>query len=308
MRNMVSRLLLAGAATLALSSMAHAAFIIDDWTFDATAVGPEGLVGGTIGGEQQHIVMDIEQLTFLASFRSVTNDTNGNFIPDVGETFNVQANGTVTEFFSGGGGNVSPTLFNSTLTLPADGGGTLDGWELAFTFNVNGMFISNDGVDANFVHIASPSPALVFYLDNIAGGTGANTQTGAGVTDGTIVATFDLVVGDGGVFSFLTGDGSDDATFVLTSNPFGAFKNGSGNPLAVGATLGLSDGNFDSDAGAGPFTSNFSAFTCGFSPVDFCGEEDGSFRLAIPEPTSVALIGLGLLGMAASIRRRKSRV
>ena len=280
---------------------ANAFALLDSWTLDLTTVGPENLTDPS-----QHIVSNIEQITFKANFLSRTLDTGllvG--IPEPGEFFRVTANGRATDFFDEPGNSIRPFTYGATGLPPM----LPDPWELTFTFDVEGRFTALDGEDLNFTHtVGGPTGAtnlLELYADNLSDGTAANTKTGVGVTDGTKIATFLLRAGDGGVFDFSVGDGADNAVFELISNPFGAFQDSLGNALETGFTFATTDGNFDSDAGAGPFSSNYAAFDCGNSPVDFCGEEDGSFRIAtIPEPATLVLFGLGLLGLGIKTRRR----
>lgn len=287
-----------GASVLALSGAANAAFLIDDWTLDVS--GQDGLAGSNT------VVNGINQMSFLAEGLSVTNDTNGDGLPSVGETFDVFANGIITGFQDNTSTSVSPLLFNSATSL-----GGLDGWEMSFTFEVSGAYHTLNPTSAEFTHLAAglggTTGELKFYVDNISDGLGqASVSNGTGITDGAHIATFLIKAGDGGVFSFLTGDGSDDATFELLSALPGVFLDAGGDDLTADDVLiAASDSNFDSDpTGAGPFTFDINAFNCGQSPTNFCFREDGSF--GIPEPGILALLGAGVLGLTLSSRRRKT--
>ena len=293
-----------GASVLALSGAANAAFLLDDWTLDVS--GQDGLSGSNT------VVNGINQMSFLAEGLSVTNDTDGNGLPTAGETFDIFANGSITGFQDNTSTNISPTFFNNAFSGTV-GGENLDGWEMSFTFEVSGAFFDVDLVNGNssFTHLAAglagTSGELKFFVDNISDGTGqASVSNGTGITDGSHIATFLIRSGDGGVFSFLTGDGADDATFDLLSASPGVFLDADGDDLtADGVLVASSDGNFDSNpGGAGPFSLDIGAFNCGNSPTNFCFREDGSF--AIPEPGILALLGAGVLGLTLTSRRRKT--
>ncbi|MBL1264948.1 PEP-CTERM sorting domain-containing protein [Methylomicrobium sp. RS1] len=268
--------------------------VLNDWQFDATTVAAEGITA--VNG----VVTNVDHLVINNVFHTTIDTTGGTTgALDAGDTFNVQANGTVQSFNNAADTVISPILFNSPTSFF-----TANGWELTFTFNINGVFTTN--VDAagntNFDHT---SGVLNFYLDNIADGTGqaANGAASPNVTDGTLVASFNVAsdVGDnnyGGVFNAFLGNGGDRALFSLAANPFGAFKDSLGNALALGTTLAFSNTDFQSNvAGNPPFSYNPAAFQCGLNLTDFCGTESGQLRVgtaAAPEPGSLALLGLGL--------------
>lgn len=290
-----------GASILAVSGAANAAFLLDNWTLDVT--GLDAADGGLPAGNT--VVSGISQLTFLAEGLSVTNDSNADGIPTVGETFDVFANGSITGFQDNSSTNISPVLFNNATSL-----GGLNGWEMTFTFEVSGTYTDVDASDANFTHLAAgmggTTGELKFYIDDISDGTGqASVSDGTGITDGDHIATFLIKAGDGGVFSFLTGDGSDDATFELDWALPGVFLDAGGDDLTTdGNLIAMSDSNFDSRVGGDAFQFDIGAFNCGNTPTNFCFQEDGSFR--IPEPGILALLGAGILGLTLSSRRRKA--
>jgi hypothetical protein len=135
-----------------------------------------------------------------------------------------------------------------------------------------------------------------------------------------------LANGDGGFFNFVTNAGQDTATWELVSampdvilddegNDLGALLN-TGDPVLLAITS--SDFDADPDENGIRDTVFEGMGTTNPSPLagqclntangdNSCGTEEGSFTLLIPEPTTVALFGIGLVGAGfSSLRRRRS--
>lgn len=281
------------AASLGFGAAANAAFVLEDVTIDFTSVGGP-------------VVTGVDAIGFNdAPFLSVLNDTNTNGIVDAGDFYTVTGKGAASSLLSDQDGNISPLGF-----------GLAGFFELTFDFNVNVLVTSVVGADINFTHMAG-TDSLRFYLDdldaaNLDGGVKSNPGTGLGYTDGTKVLTFDVLAGEGGSVNVSTlFDGSDDASFLLAAiNTAGIFEDASGDPFAIGSTLALTDSNFDLDSNnnnaldetRGGFGCTAANQSAGF----FCGVEDGTVRFAVPEPGTLAIMGLGLLGLGWSARRKAS--
>ena len=282
------------AASLGFGAAANAALILEDVTIDFSSVGGP-------------VVTGVDAIGFNdAPFVAVLNDTNLNGTVDVGETYTVTGKGAASSLISNTDGNISPLGFG------------LNGFfELTFDFSLQVMVTpSVVPGQINFTHMPSAN-ALRFYLDdldvaNADGGVKSNPGTGAGYTDGNLILTFEVLGGEGGSVNVTTlFDGSDDATFRLeTVNQAGVFRDASGNEFTPESTLALTDSNFDLDSNdnnaldetRGGFGCTASNQSAGF----FCGVEDGTVRFAVPEPGTLAILGLGLLGLGWSARRKTS--
>lgn len=282
----------------ALSTTANATIILDDWTIDLGAVTGEGLSGQ---------ISDIKQVTFHGIAHSQNLDTNNDGIASVGDFGFVDGHLVGTSLVNSGGSIIPGTGLN-------------DIWEITFDFSVDGYNWAQDPVSGaiSYTHIGplNTDGILDIYVDNLSDGSSASTGTGDGYTDGTLVGSFLIQAGDGGIFTPTTFDGSDDATFTLISAMAGVFLDADGNDLSLGALLGITDSNFDADFGdLGYFSqaapSNWGAYFAalgGGTQLAFYALEDGSATLAtIPEPATLLLLGAGLLGIGAYGRRKMKK-
>jgi len=319
---------LIGAAAVAgsmafMAAPANAAFVLEDIQLNFNGV--DGLDDTAAPGLYSYSTVDA--LSFLATVHAVTNDTNGNFAPDAGETGEVTGYGIITGLVNDGGVVTSDEGTNKLNSTSALGG---DGFELTFEFEeVPIQYINNFG---QFVHTAPTVGSvgvLSMYIDNLTsagdspGSAQCATETATAAsdcTDGTLIASWVITPGDGGALNVATSDGSDDATFMATYLAPGVWFDEFGNDLACDSTdgdltndctaiIGLADSNFDADpdatgTGFGAFQPD--SFACGSTAVDFCASEDGSFVVArIPEPTTLGLFGLGLTALGFAARRRR---
>lgn len=272
---------LAAATLIAATGSANAAIVFgDDWELDLSSF-----------GYGSHLAID--EANFSGIFNSVATDNNGNGFPDVGDTQVIDGLISVTGFTIGGLENQIEDSAGGVLGVNYQVTGQFDAGQLVTSFDpVSGL--------TGATHNGQPGTLNLYFDDISGGGTFADTANASTYTDGTLIATFDLL---GGFSSFNQQalDGQDDTTWQMLTNDVGALKDKTGVAVVPGETLAIADSNTDADPDQnGQLDTAFGAFPGQCEPnnqLDVCGTENGSFNIGtqIPAPGTLMLLGAGLV-------------
>ena len=298
--------------SLFITSSASATIILNNWTLDVGGI--DGLIDS-----DGYLYTDVDQIGFTGAAHSVTNfGTGAGFTEGI-----IYATDMI------GASNPTDGLGQTQFVY---GGNILDGFEMTFEFKVESQVTAATADFFSWTHTGVGDVAgsatdnsgnirdlasLNIYIDNLNDGSGlqSDRDTGLGFDDGALIATFQVLPGDGGIYNNATSDGSDDATFELLWAETGVFSylgqdlsewTSGGSPV----TLAITDSNFDGDDNDNgvldsTYGNNYWTVPANQTPFNYVASEDGSASVGyVPEPTTLLLFGFGLLGMA-SVSRRK---
>lgn len=303
----LQKTLLAAVVAAAIAPATASAAFLNNWTFDITGS------GNTSG----------DGVTFVNEYL----DLNGTSYVDLDlaspvgpSTFNFQDVGAMLVTTADGGANPYDTFVGGTV------------YETSFIFELSGQVTL--GGNINFSSYAA-GDYVELWVGSSATGTydyGTNTDPGTtfGANNGTQIGVFQLNYGAGNVD--VAGIPNGQITIVLepTVLAAGYFFDSNGNDMSAmvngiqgdGPLFGFVTTNASLNdavnttvndeivmelAGDPSLTLNGDGVTYGSDAPDrFVVGNNGQYRWSVPEPGTIALLGMGLIGLAGAARRRKA--
>jgi hypothetical protein len=216
-------------------------------------------------------------------------------------------------------------LFDNGLDFNANGSkGAGKAFEFTIVAKLNEKVTSLSGNTATFgLNGPASDNKVAIYYDTAAN---ASTTAGTGFDDGTLVALLTIVPDNTqstfSVFSLptpaspghpaTTGDGQGSTKLSARIVEPGDFVNSNFIQLAAGQMFGI---NFESNLNypAGNSSTNkfqiggsslFPNYTTAANGTDIVFKVDGSNTFSVPEPGTMMLLGMGMLGLVGAKRRR----
>ena len=282
----LKKLTCAAAVAMSMASAAHAGPVLNDWVFN-----PNG--GGYEAGQEINEYLDVNGNAFIQ------------ITPTGGTSFSFREHAVFNIVQADGNGQLFPVNYaggNITATFEAYGTGNFSG---AFSFTggtirmyqnpTNGQYGSTDGVyGANLGN-------LIAEFNVLAGGGGLVDASGSPTNNGQVTVMAKAMPGQLAEGYFFNADGDDLSLESILSF---AFTNAN--------TVGEPQGNLVSEVAC-----QYAGFTgagCdGTSYANTPGSyffvgNNGQFKLAeVPEPGSLALFGIAMLGAGVAARKRAKK-
>jgi len=283
----LKKLSCAAAVALSMAGAAHAEDVLQNWVFN-----PVG--GGYSSGQTIKEYLDVNGNAFIQLTATGSN------------TFNFQENAVFNIGQADSNGQFFPVNFpggNITATFAATGTGTFNG---AFQFNggtiniwqnpTNNVYGSTTGI------YGADQGNLIASFDVLVGGGGNVDASGNPISNGQVTVYAKASAGDLTPGYFFRSNGQDLSSEDILSF---AFTNANGVTNFTDNLVSEVACQFGGYTGAGCTTGTTYANVPG---QNFFVGNNGQFKLAeVPEPGSLALFGIAMLGAGVAARKRNKK-
>jgi hypothetical protein len=261
--------------------------------------------GGTLLGD------DVYTIDYNAQGVAVVTGAGpfGAYVPAVGTVFDLRVMTTVVGFTNIGGGAATTAAGAADLFVAGAPN------EITAVAQMKEVVVAASANTATFAILPVGSVTLYYGANN------ANYSTGAGFDDGQVIYSADITGGSSGFNVFgippSTGLGSVNVTGQATAIDTSVFADLTAalvfnfvNPEGQSAYPQPTTFPNQFFVGGSPvyatYTVNFCAPTSPGGSCDLPLRFDGSSRFLVPEPSTLALLGLGLFGFGWASRRKSS--
>ena len=276
------------ALTLATTALSAEEFYIDVGVDFDSSLNPNTAAGPTTTGWLSELLYNYQSTT-VADCNALSLSSGCNI-----NTFGgVNLSGSVADAFGSLGLNgISDLSPQDTLNQygPSDNNYSQD-WGLTFQFNLSGT-ISGTELVTDY-----DSGAITFYYYEALEATIADTFTELFTID--VYDTINTPAGGQNLAGILSSVGTGTVNGVMVGDMFN-FATGSFNDLITSFVNIVASVDYNTDANQVDITDN------GDGTTTLTGNHDGSISFAaVPEPSTIALMSLGLLGLVSTSRRRR---
>jgi hypothetical protein len=280
----------AAAVTLSMAGTAHAGQVLNNWVFN-----PIG--GGFATGTTVNEYLDVTGNAFIQL--APTGGSTFSFVEHA--VFGVPYADSSFNFFpqAYAGGNITATFEASGVGAFSSGFTFTSGTIKMYQNPTNGQYASSAGIyGANLGN-------LIATFNVTPGGGGLVDASGSPVGNGQVTVFAKANVGDLDPGYFFRSNGSD-----LSTEPLLSFAFTNANPLSSPTPLLVSEVACQFAGFTGPASGTGCAGgTYANTPGQyFFVSNNGQFKLAeVPEPGSVALFGIAMLGAGFASRKRGNK-